>query len=495
MKVFIGGFMHETITFSKKHTTLNDFMNSQYRVGQELYQHYKGVKNCIGGFIEKLEENKVELVCSLNTSTTPGGLVKREVYDNVLAQWEKDIAENPDINGIVLNLHGAMVVEGITDPEGALLKRLKELTHFKIPIMATLDFHANIGPNMVQYSDALIGYKTYPHVDMFNCALEIAELMVHTLNQKVKPLMVYRNIPLVSPLLAQGTYKEPIKSLIELAKTIEKEENILSVSIVPGFGYADIPENGFTVIVVTNNDEKLANQKLNLICEKVWSIRSELRCKPLPVKEAVLLAKQTVNAKGPIIMCDASDNPGGGGAGDGVAILKEMLEQKVSSAVFSTIWDSESVKLMHQKKIGDSIQLRLGGKSLDHENSSLLIEGKIEALCDGKFVNKGDFSKGSKINVGLTGVLNCNGIKIIITERRVQTLDREIVRFTGIQPEEQAIIVVKSTVHFRADFEPISSKIIEVDSPGLVVPDITKLEFHHLRQPIYPFDREMPKPW
>lgn len=495
MKIMIGGFMHETITFSKKQTTLKDFKESQYYSGKSLYQHYKGVKNVMGSFIEKLEENGVELVCSLNTSTTPGGLVTREVYDNVINQWEKDIAENEGLNGILLNLHGAMVVEGISDPEGALLKKLKEFTNYKIPIMATLDFHANIGSDLVQYSDGLIGYKTYPHIDMFECGLEMADLLIQTIQQKVKPTMVHRNIPLISPLLAQGTYKSPIKNLMELAKSIEKEKGILSVSIVPGFGFADIPENGFTVVVITNNDEKLATQKLNFICEKVWGGRSELICNPLPVREAVALAIQSVNSKGPVVLCDASDNPGGGGAGDGVAILKELIAQKTSSAVVSTIWDPESVRLMHQKKIGETIQLNLGGKSADHENTSLLIEGKIEALCDGKYINKGNFSKGAKINIGLTGVLNCNGIKVIISEKRVQTLDREIIRFTGIQPEEQAIIVVKSTVHFRADFEPISSKIIEVDSPGLVVSDITKLEFKHLRRPIYPFDLEMSKPW
>jgi microcystin degradation protein MlrC len=493
MKILIGGFMHETITFSKKQTTLNEFKEGQFRKGMELYQHHKGVKNGIGGFIEVLEKNNIELICSLYASATPGGLVTREVYDSVLAQWEKDISENDNIDGILLNLHGAMVVEGITDPEGAMLKRLKEFTLHKIPIMAPLDFHANIGPNMIQFSDGLIGYKTYPHVDMFECGVEIAELMMQVLQKNVKPVMVFRNIPLVSPLLAQGTYKSPVKDLMDLAKKIETENNIISVSIVPGFGYADIPENGFSVIVITNNDEKLAYQKLNYICEKVWEIRSELNCNPLPVKEAVSLAIQSTNSKGPVILCDASDNPGGGGAGDGVAILKELILQKAPSAVISTIWDPQSVRLMHQKKIGETIQLNLGGKSSDHENTSLQITGKIEALCDGKYVNKGNFGKGAKINIGLTGVLNSNGIKIIIAEKRVQTLDREIIRFTGIQPEEQAIIVVKSTVHYRADFEPIASKIIEVNSPGLVVPDITKLTFQHIRRPCYPFDKEMQK--
>lgn len=495
MKIFIAGFFHETMTFSKEKTTLEHFKNRQFARGDELYQSCKGIKNDIGAFIDTIEKNKFEAIYSLRAGATPSGLVDREVYDIVLKQILDDLKANPTIDGILLHLHGAMVVEGISDPEGQFLKELKLFTKNRIPIMATLDFHANIGPDMITYSDALVGYKTYPHVDMYECGLAVADLMVRTLKKEIKPVMKYRNIPLISPLLAQGTYANPMQKNMSIAKKMESEKDILSVSLFPGFGFADIPENGFTVLVITNNNKELAEQKVSALSEIIWNCRAELKCNPTPVKEAVALAIQSVNKNGPVILTDVADNPGGGGAGDGVAILKELIRQKATSAVISTIWDAESARQMHQKKVGESITLKLGGKSSDHLGTSLEISGIIHSLKDGKFTNKGPFNTGAKQKIGLTGVLNINGILIIIHEFRAQTLDKEIIRFTGIEPESQAIIVIKSTIHYRADFQPIASKIIEVDGPGLVCPNVSALTFEHIRRPAYPFDIGMARPW
>lgn len=495
MKLFIAGFFHETLTFSKNETTLENFKERDYNRGADLYKIKKGTKSVMGAYIDSAEKRDVNLVFSLDAATVPSGIVKREVYDVVLDAITEDLRENKEIDGILLNLHGAMVVEGIDDAEASLLKELKELTGFKIPIMAVLDYHANIGADMIKYSDSLVIYKTYPHIDMYECGIEAATLMIETIEGKIRPTAAYRHLPIISPILSQGTYCSPMKDLMDRARSFYQEENILSISLAPGFAYSDIEENGFSVIVITNDDPDLAQQKVDELSDSVWSKRDEFRCNPLPVKEAVKLAMESQSANGPVLLCDSADNPGGGSAGDGVDILRELIDQNVKGALISTLWDPDSAREMHKHKVGESIELHLGGKSPDHENTTLKVEGVILSLTDGSYTYKGPFNTGMHDLIGLTGLLDIQGIKVIVHEHRAQTLDREIIRFTGINPEDQKIIVVKSTIHFRADFEPIASKIIEVDAPGPICPDLLKLDYQKIRRPAFPFDASMTKPF
>ncbi|PCJ60543.1 MAG: hypothetical protein COA79_08195 [Planctomycetota bacterium] len=495
MKLFIAGFFHETMTFSKNKTNLGHFKERGYKSGQELYESEKGTRSAIGAFIDVGEKNNIELQFSLNASAVPSGIVTREVYDVVIEKVTRDLKECQDIDGILIDFHGAMVVEGIDDPESLFLKTLKELTDFKIPIMFVFDYHANIGSDTIKYSDGFVVYKTYPHIDMYETAHETINLMINTLENKINPKIAFRNIPLISPLLSQGTFCSPMKELIELAKSYYQKDKVLSVSLAPGFAYADIQENGFSVIATTDDDETLANKIVVEISEAIWEKRHQLICNPISIKDAIKEATSTNTSNGPVLLCDAADNPGGGSAGDGTDILRELLDQNISDALVSTIWDAESARELHQHKVGEMVKLNLGGKSPEHAGTSLDIEGKILSLKDGHYTNKGPFNTGSKANLGLTALIDINGIKVIVHENRAQTLDREIIRFTGINPEDQKIIVIKSTIHYRADFEPIASKVIEVNAPGPVCPNLKELDYKNIRRPSFPIDPDMAKPF
>ncbi len=496
MKLFVSRFFHETATFAKTKTTLSLFKNNNYSNGQEFYQSRVNTKSVVGGIIDVATENGVELFFSHNAGAQPSGIVTEEAYLDYIEKITNDLKKETGFDGIILDLHGAMVVEGIDDAESAVLTHVKNLTNHKIPIMIVLDYHANIGQTTIDNCEAVIVYKTYPHVDMYECGLDVTNLMIRHLKKEITPTIAYRNLPFMSALLAQGTFREPMKSILQTVQEYEtNNEKVLNISLAAGFPYADIKENGFSIIVHTNNDQALAQKILDDLSELVWSKRGEFIPKTVSIEEAVSLASGAPYNKKTIILCDAADNPGGGSAGDGVAILKELIRQKVEGALVSTIWDTESTALLYQHKEGDTVEIILGGRSPEHENTGIKLSVKILSFRDGRYILKGPFNHGSKANIGRTALVEVDGIKVIVHEKKAQTIDREIIRFTGVNPEDQKILVVKSTLHYRADFEQIAERIIEVDSPGIVRPDLFELDYKNIRKPIFPLDQNMAKPF
>jgi len=367
-----------------------------------------------------------------------------------------------------------------------LIAAVRDVIGNEVPIISTLDLHSNITDLMVEKADVLVGYDEYPHIDCYERGLEAAQIIISILQDGLKPTMVIKRLPMLTSPPKQCTFRPPMKDFIDLAHQVESEEGIMNVTISGGFPFADIRDAGVSVVVTTDDNPKLAAGEVEEIADQIWHRRNEFEITLTSVKEAIQYAKETND--GPVILADGSDNPGGGAPCDGTTILQAFLEEDVQDAVVAVIADPESVQKAIEAGVGSEIQLEVGGKTDNKHGKPVPMTGIIHLISDGSFINKGPMSTGMKTDMGRTVVFKSGGVEVIITEKRFQALDQELLRSAGITPADKKLIALKSAVHFRADFESIAKKIFEVDTPGIHSPNLFQYDYQKLRRPIFPLD-------
>ena len=487
-RILIAEFKHETNTFCSTQTTLKDFKNRYLKIGQEIVPFFRESKVEMGGFITACNQFIIEIVPAVAGNATPGGVVSREAYhffeesvlDNLMRQKRK-------IDGLLISLHGAMVTEDYLDGDGAFLSSIRRAIGYPIPIVATLDLHANLSQDMVSNVDVFFPYESYPHLDQYCRGYEAGKCIVAILNGHVSPITKMKPLPILIPSLE--TSKNPMKYFVERAHKLKENPKIINVSVLHGFSWADTPFTGMSVMATTDGDPELANSIIETLSEEILSRKSEFLKQYYSIEEAILEAINT--PEGPIILADVSDNPGGGGTGDGTHILSKLIEMKVKDVGFGIIVDPEVVHQAIQAGVGNVIQVQLGGKT---EKESLFgkpveVTAKVRTIADGIFVNKGLMAKGLENDMGIAVVLDIDGIEVIVPEKRIQPWDPEIFLRMGIDPTEKKILVLKSALHFRASFAEMAKKIIEVDARGLLSSNFTRLNYSKLTRPKFPIDK------
>jgi microcystin degradation protein MlrC len=316
--------------------------------------------------------------------------------------------------------------------------------------------------------------------------VEAAERLAQVIDGRIKPTAAWRKPPLMPPLGRQGTVRGPMRRLYDLADEMERDPKVISVSLFAGFPYADIPDAGLGVYVVTDDDRALAERLADRLARVAWEHRHEFIHTALPVKDAV--AKALAADGRPIVLADMADNTGGGAAGDGTEILRELLRVGARGATVACIWDAAAVQACVKAGVGASVTLDVGGKVDDRHGAPVRVTGTVRTLSDGRFIHRGPMMNGLPGRLGATAVLDVNDVKVILISYRWQTLDPEMIRFVGIDPLREKILVVKSTIHYRAAFEPIAKEIIEVDAPGLSSSNLARFEYRRVRRPIFPLD-------
>jgi len=489
MRLFLAMLSHETNTFSNVPTDRGQFEARDLRYGGEIVETYRGTGTCLGGMIQAAERLGATLIPSVAASASPAGRVTRDIYEHVKQRMLADLKSAGRLDGVLLDLHGAMVPEGIDDGEGDVIRAVREVVGPHVPIAVTLDFHGNLGRDMIAHADLLHGYKTYPHVDMAERGVEAAERLAQVIERRIKPTAAWRKPPLLPPLGNQGTARGPMRRLYDLADRMEEDPKVLSVSLFAGFPYADIPDAGLGIYVVTDDDQPLAERLATELNRVAWEHRHEFVHAALPVKDAV--AKALAAEGRPILLADMADNTGGGAAGDGTEILRELVRVGARGATVACIWDAAAVQLCAKAGVGARVTLAIGGKVDDRHGAPLAVTGTVRTLSDGRFVHRGPMMTGLPGRLGPTAVLDVADVKVILISHRWQTLDPEMIRFVGIDPVEEKILVVKSTIHYRAAFEPIAREIIEVDAPGLSSSNLARFDFRRIRRPIFPLDPDL----
>jgi microcystin degradation protein MlrC len=504
-RIAVGGFQHETNTFAPQRATWNDFERADawpgFIRGPELIPAVHGYNIPIAGAIEALQELGHELVPLCWCSAPPSSYVERDAYEKVAGAILEDLAATGAaerrIDGIYLDLHGAMVAEHYEDGEGELLRRIRALVGERMPIVTSLDFHTNLTPEMVRHASAMIGYRTYPHIDMAATGGRAARLLDRLLKERRPLYKAYRQIDFLTPLVWQCTLMEPTKGLFELLAEIEcgsaaagaaipggsHNQGIVSITHTPGFPPADIRECG-PALVVYGHDREAAEAAADRIAaaikEREPGFAGKLWTPDEAVAEALRLSK---NATKPIILADVQDNPGAGGTSDTVGILRALIAQKAEGAVIGMMVDPEAAAAAEAAGEGALLSCGVGAKVGFAGETPVEAKWRIVRLGSGRFTGTGPMYGGAKFNIGPMALITDeeSGVSAVLAAKRIQANDKEMFRHVGVEPAEVPILVLKSTVHFRADFQPIAQEILCVRSPGAHVTDPAELPYRNLR--------------
>jgi len=481
-RIVIGGMSHETNTFSTVKTTLEDFRPIY---GDDIVETLKGTRSGIGGYIDVLEREGFEYVPTIKAGATPAGPLRNEDYWEIVEEIKEGIRGAGRVDGVLLALHGAMIAEGVPEAEGTLLREVKGLVG-ETPVIITLDLHGLISGMMVEHCDAIFGYDTNPHVDMYERGVEAAECMVKAVRGELRPVVAHRKLRMVPPTINQRTTEGPMVKLLETARRMEQQPRVLNVCLFPAFPYADVERVGSAVVAVTDGDTELAQRLCDELGDQMWGLREEF-LKPLtPIVEAVKTAMDA--PEGPIILADVADNPGGGAPGDGTEILRELLKQGAENVGVACIKDPEAVAKAIEVGVKGTLDMEIGGKTDDYHGKPLRVKGTVRTITDGRFIHKA-MAVGVYADVGRTAVIDVKGIEIILTERSHAPNDPEVYRRNGVEPTDKKILVLKSRGHFRAAYEPFSRAVIEVDAPGLTTPKLGWFTYSNIPRPIWPFDK------
>lgn len=491
MRIAIGGISHETSTFVKTRTTLKDFESGfgLFR-GQQIIDRFTGANICAGGFIDGGDKHGFEIVPLLWTFAYPSGLIVRDDYEllkkEFLQRLQEDEAAHGAVDGVLLDLHGAMVVEGIDDGDGDFIASVREFMGPDRPIAVTQDLHANHSQYRVDQADAIIGFDTYPHVDMAERGREAADLIVAMLRGEAKPVMALRQLPLFWNVPCQVTAQPPMNELIRRAQALETRDGILAVTVATGFPWADVPDMGASVIVVTNNDAGLARVTVNELGDWIWDQRQRWSCAPVSVTEAI--ARGEAGGKFPIVLADHADNTGGGSPGDSTEILRTFLRQRLEDAVILYMVDPEVVEQAHATGVGNQIAVSVGGKSDPLQGPPVEMNARVMALSDGDFTYDGPMYAGLTGNMGRSAWLQQDGVSVVVVTAHEQPLGPAFARTLGIDCERMKYIAVKSAAHFRASFEQFAGVIINVDAQAIQTHDFAKLIYQKRHRDFFPVE-------
>jgi microcystin degradation protein MlrC len=488
MRIAIGGIGHESNTFSVVPTTWESFSaNNGLSRGEAIFERFADTNTIVSGFMDGCSELGYRQVPLIWTTTTPSGAVQQEAYERLKSLLLESLEKAGGVDGVLLDLHGAMVAAETDDVEGDLLEGVRKAMGAQVPLIATLDLHTNMTERMVELADVLVGFDTYPHVDMYDRGKEAVAILRSMIEGGVRPTIAFHKLPLFWAVSKQVTNKPPMIDVIEYAHRIESEKGVINVTVSTGFPYADTPLAGAAVTVTTDNDIGLAQRWADELAEYVWERRGDWQDRYPSVREAIRMGRE--GGSFPVVLADVADSPGGGDTCDGTEILRVFLEDDVPDAVVVVIADPESVQQAIEAGVGNRVSLQVGGKMDDLHGEPVAVEAYVTLISDGRFMLKGPMRRGTVAEMGRTAVAKCKGTEIIITERRVsETFDAQLLRSLGIEPVDRKYIAVKSGVHFRSTYEPLAGAIYEVDTPGTNTCDFARLPYRRVRRPIFPLD-------
>ncbi len=492
--VLTAEFAHETNTFNKNLTDYAAFVDRNAYFGEDAIKERGDANTELAGFLDCGRKYGWEIVHVLSASAQPAGNVTRDAFER-LGGAIVEAAKQRKFDGIMLGLHGAMVTEFDEDGEGVLLERLRAVVGPDIPIAITLDLHANVTPKMCRLANIIVSYKTYPHIDMRERAVQAGEILERAMKGEIEPRTLRVHRPMLDEVNGGRTDIGPMIERLEKCVAYEREPGVLAVSINAGFGNADIKDVGPTVLVTY--DAKKGNVDKHQafadnIAEDIWAKRHDVLNYYMPVEEAAAIARGYVRSSGPIIIADYADNPGGGGYGDSTNLLKAMLDAGIADAAFGPMVDNETALFLHRQRVGDRVRVRLGGKTDPRFGGAPLeLDATLKLISDGSYTGDGPMIGGLRLSFGPSAVIAVAGIDILVVTEPAQMLDLQQFKAFGIDPAAKTVVGLKSMQHFRAAFEPIAGKVIVCDSGALCTTYYDRLPYRNVPRPIYPLDREM----
>ena len=486
MRIATGCISHESSTFTPVGTSYESFMERFGDVrGVAILKKFRGANTPTGGFIDGAEAHGFELIPTIMAVAHPSGPVPGAALDRLINEMLAGFQAASPLDGVLLELHGAMVAEGIDDGEGYILSAVRALVGPLVPIVAQLDIHSSVSELMIEKADVLIGRESYPEIDQAARGRECADVLVRMVRDGLRPTMVLRKLPMIWG-MNQVTAHAPMNAAIAELHRIETIPGVVCGSIATGFPLSDVPDMGSSVYIVTDNNMALAQQLADQLCDWIWARRADWQLTMPPFREALA----TAQAQGlyPVIFADRNDNCGGGSPGDSTGTLQGFIDAGLQDACVLYMVDSKSVDACHKVGVGATITLDIGGKSSPLQGAPVRMTVEVMAISDGRFRYEGPMYDGLDGDYGPSAHVNQNGIHIILTYGREQPMGLAFSRSLGLDPKAMRYICVKSAAHFRAAFEPWAGAIHVISEPSVHSADIGHIKFYKLGRKLYPFD-------
>lgn len=486
MKVAFAGFLHETNTFAPDNAGMEAFRlgGGYIRMsrGADLIEAARDVNLGISGALSVAAELGWDILPTFWAGAIPSAYVTRDAFETIADEIVTRIAEAGPLDGVFLDLHGAMVAEHIDDGEGEIARRVRDVVGPDVPIVAALDLHGNISEHFVKTVDALVGFRTYPHIDMAETGAAAARLLNQIMVTGVRPAKAYRRMSYLVPIPFQSTDTAPARELYANLTSVEGE-GVLSASLFMGFPASDIPDCGPTAITF-GKTQAAADRAADNIAAAYEAAESAFDNVSYNAADAVTEASRLAasDGTGPVVIADTQDNPGAGGVSATTGMLRALISANVQDAAIGIIVDAETAQKAHALGEGAIGHFSIGSHPSLPYDSPIETDAVVETLSDGKFQATGPYYGGTHLDLGPSACLRIGGVRVVITSRIAQTADREMFRFVGINPREQAILVVKSSTHFRADFTPIARAVLVARAPGPMPLNPADLPFTRLRE-------------
>lgn len=493
MRLAALGVSHETNTFSTLPTDYAQFESTGIFRGEDVVREFGGSQATMAGLLAARERPGVEVVPLFFAHAHPFGTITREAFERLAGEMLDLLRAQGPWDGVLLGLHGAAVSEDYPDADGEILRRVRELVGPRVPIGAAHDMHANLSRQMVERATVTTVYQTNPHLDARQRALQCADLIISTVQGDIHPVQALEMPPLLVNILKQFTGEEPMRGLVEAGGAARARPGILSVSVVEGYPYADVPEMGMSFLAIADGDPAGAGAAARDLARTAWERRADLQGQA-PSPEAAL-HRATMADRGPVVLMDVGDNIGGGSPADSTILLAEARRQGVRSFL-QTLCDPQAVQACIASGVGSEMTLPVGAKTDDRHGQPVTITGCVRTISDGLFEDPRPTHGGFRFFDGGPTVRldTAEGHTLVLTTKRVGNTSIQQMYSLGIRPEDYRVVVAKGVISPRPAYAPIASEVILVDTPGVTTADLTRFEYRRRRKPLYPFEPEASYP-
>jgi microcystin degradation protein MlrC len=485
MRIAVGGMQHETNTFAPTRADLDAFVQGggwpTVQYGDGLFDAVDGANIPVAGAVDALRERGHAVVALAWGFASPSAHVTREAFETIVGNLVERLRQAMPVDGVYLDLHGAMVCEHVEDGEGEILARVRDLVGADVPVVASLDLHANVTARMVRMADALTIYRTYPHVDMAATGARAARRLLYLAAGAKRPHKAFHAFDFLTPIPSQCTLAEPARGLYRLLERIEQEQDVW-LDFAQGFPMADFPECQMSAVCYAPSAE-VAQSALARFTRAVQEAEPDFALTLWSPADAVAHAAARGEPGAPVVLADTQDNPGAGGNGDTTGLLAALVAGRAPEAMLGLLIDPQSAARAHAIGAGASGDFALGAISGMAGHRPFAGRFAVERLGDGRFTCTGPMFKGFRMSLGPMALLReeRSGVRVVLASVKCQAADQAMFRHVGVEPIRHRIVVVKSSVHFRADFQPIAREVLVVRAPGPALADPTEFDWKRLR--------------
>ena len=491
MRFALAGISHETNTFHSIKTEYKNFEESGMILKEKEIEKLYESPSTIGGFFKASRDYGFDLVPLMFATTGPLGTITSVTFEKLINEILDKMKNHGPFDGVLLDLHGAAVSEEFEDMDGEITRRVRNLIGSDIPFGINLDMHANVSKEMVKNTDITNIYQTTPHLDADETGYKCAELVYKTATMEIVPTQHVETPPMTINIINHNTNMEPMKSILSESRKLYSDSDVLSVSVAEGYPYSDIKKMGMSFTVITNDNQEKAKNYSKKIAKFAWSKRFEMDSKAPSIEQGLKEAVSTIEK--PVVLMDSGDNIGAGSSADSTHILHKARELGISG-ILQTIYDPEAVEKC-MNKLGSIITLSVGGKSDKLHGDPIEITGKVTSYFEGEFEDHGRTHGGGKyFDAGdSVSIQTEDENTLILTSKRVGNTSIQLYYSLGIDPLGFPIIIAKGVQSPRPAFEPIASKIIALDTPGVTASGLHNFNFKNIRRPMFPFQKDEAK--